>query len=164
MTHSSRCLLGISALLLMAGCGPAKSTGESAAEVLEVVNDALRAIPVEEFITEAARNGPFGMSLSVQCPAGTNRQVALQVTVTSTVVRTGGYVEVDVPNQEIVIVGSCDTDGEGGKAELLGGMIITKTLGAGVEASSAHVEMSVGRKRVCEADMNVTFDAATGLA
>jgi len=132
--------------------------------VLEVVNDALRAIPVEEFITEAARNGPFGMSLSVQCPAGTNRQVALQVTVTSTVVRTGGYVEVDVPNQEIVIVGSCDTDGEGGKAELLGGMIITKTLGAGVEASSAHVEMSVGRKRVCEADMNVTFDAATGLA
>lgn len=116
MTIFSRCLL-------------AKSTGESAAEVLEVVNDALRAIPVEEFITEAARNGPFGMSLSVQCPAGTNRQVALQVTVTSTVLRNGETVEVDVPNQEIVIVGSCDTDGEGGKAELLGGMTITKTLG-----------------------------------
>lgn len=59
MTLSNRCLLALSALSLMSGCGPAKSTGESAAEVLEVVNDALRSIPVEDFITDAAKNGPL---------------------------------------------------------------------------------------------------------
>jgi hypothetical protein len=164
MNFFNGCFLGFVACWLMVGCGPAKSTGEAAAEVLEVVNDAMRAIPVEDFITEAAKNGPFGMSVSVRCPSGTTLQSTLQVTVTSTVVRNGGYVEVDAQNQEIVIVGSCDTDGEGGKAELLGGMTITKTLGVGAEASRAHVEMSVGRKRECEADMDVTFDAATGLA
>jgi len=165
MTHSSRCLLVIIALSLMASCGPAKSTGESAAEVLEVVNNAMHAIPVEDFITEAARNAPFGMSMYVECPVGSNNKSNLRVTIKSTVVRQGGYVEVDAQNQEIEIMGSCDPDGDGGVTSVFGGMTITKTLGAGGELNRAHLEMVVGPKGpTCEADMDVTFDAATGLA